>query len=175
MLMQDQEWDENRGYLLPAHSELSGTWANRRMTSGEGTLWLRECLAARDIDTLDDIKRPTTHSCKATVLSWLAKAGNFLMSERQIMGHHLDRPSTSALTYGPQNFIPILTYWSRWQLCWRGSTRMPSTLMLKLPELLGWPWRRWKRNPWTTRSRWELQLVVRTKKNPPPMWRTKKT
>ena len=23
------------------------------------------------------------------------------------MGHHLDRPSTSALTYGRQNFIPI--------------------------------------------------------------------
>ena len=25
------------------------------------------------------------------------------------MGHHLDRPSVSALTYGRQNFIPILT------------------------------------------------------------------
>ena len=78
------------------------------MTSGEGTLWLRECLAARDIYVLDDIKPPTTHSCKATVLSWLAKAGSFSLSERQIMGHHLDRPSTSALTYGRQNFIPIL-------------------------------------------------------------------
>ena len=108
MLMQDQEWDENRGYLLPAYSELSGTWANRRMTSGEGTLWLRECLSARDIDTLGNIKRPTTHSRKTTVLPWLAKAGNFSMSERQIMGHHLDRPSTLALTYGRQNFIPIL-------------------------------------------------------------------
>ncbi len=30
------------------------------------------------------------------------------MSERQIMGHHLDRPSVSALMYGRQNFIPIL-------------------------------------------------------------------
>ena len=96
MLMHDQnqKWEEDRGYLLPAYNELSGSWAKRRMTSGEGTLWLRECLAARDIDMLDDIKRPTTHSCKATVLSWLAKAGSFSMSERQIMamGHHLDRP-----------------------------------------------------------------------------------
>ena len=108
LLMQSQPWDEQRSYLLPAYNELSGTWADRRMTSGEGTLWLRECLAAKDIDVLDDIKRPTTHSCKATVLSWLAKAGNFDMSERQILGHHLDRPSTSALTYGRQNFIPIL-------------------------------------------------------------------
>ncbi len=108
MLMNDQDWDEGRDYLLPAYNELTGTWAERRMTSGEGTLWLRECLAARDIDVLDDIKPPTTHSCKATVLSWLAKAGGFSLSERQIMGHHLDRPSTSALTYGRQNFIPIL-------------------------------------------------------------------
>ena len=30
------------------------------------------------------------------------------MAKRQVMGHHLDRPSTSALTYGRQNFIPIL-------------------------------------------------------------------
>ena len=78
------------------------------MTSGEGTLWLRECLAAKDIEWLDDVKPPTTHSCKATLLSWLSKAGNFTMAERQVMGHHLDRPSTSALTYGRQNFIPIL-------------------------------------------------------------------
>ena len=49
------------------------------MTSGEGTLWLRECSAARDSGTLDDLKpRPV----KATLLSWLAKAGNFSMSER---------------------------------------------------------------------------------------------
>lgn len=108
LLMQGQSWNEERTYLLPAYNELSGSWADRRMTSGEGTLWLRACLAARDIDVLDDVKRPTTHSCKATVLSWLAKAGNFDMSERQIIGHHLDRPSTSALTYGRQNFIPIL-------------------------------------------------------------------
>ena len=47
-------------------------------------------------------------SCKTTVLSWMAKDGSFTISERQIMGHHLDKPSVSALTYGRQNFIPIL-------------------------------------------------------------------
>ncbi len=108
LLISDQDWDEHRGYLLPAYSELTGTWARRRMTSGEGTLWLRECLAAKEIEWLDDVKPPTTHSCKATLLSWLSKAGNFSIPERQVMGHHLDRPSTSALTYGRQNFIPIL-------------------------------------------------------------------
>ena len=108
LLISDQDWNERRGYLLPADSELTGKWAGRRMTSGEGTLWLRECLAAKDIEWLEDVKPPTTHSCKATLLSWLSKAGNFTMAERQVMGHHLGRPSTSALTYGRQNFIPIL-------------------------------------------------------------------
>ena len=40
----------------------------RKMTSGEGSLWLRECLAAKDIEVLDDVVLPTTHSCKATLL-----------------------------------------------------------------------------------------------------------
>ena len=109
LLMQTAGWPEDRGYLLPAYSEYSGRWLSRRMTSGEGSLWLRECLAAADIEVLDMPRLPSTHSCKATLLSWLAKSGKFDMSERQIMGHHLDRPSVSALTYGRQNFIPILT------------------------------------------------------------------
>ena len=38
MLMQDQEWDERRVFfLIPAYNELTGSWANRRVTSGEGT------------------------------------------------------------------------------------------------------------------------------------------
>ena len=109
MLMQAEGWSDDRSFLLPAYSEYTGRWLARKMTSGEGSLWLRECLAAKDIEVLDDIVMPTTHSCKATLLSWLAKSGKFDMSERQIMGHHLDRPSVSALTYGCQNFIPILT------------------------------------------------------------------
>ena len=108
LLMQTAGWPDERDYLLPAYSEYSGKWLQRRMTSGEGSLWLRECLAAADIDVLDMPRLPTTHSCKATLLSWLAKSGKFDMSERQVMGHHLDRPSVSALTYGRQNFIPIL-------------------------------------------------------------------
>ena len=102
-------WPEDRDYLLPAYSEYSGKWLGRRMTSGEGTLWLRECIAASDIDIYEKEKLPTTHSCKTTLLWWLAKSGKFDLSEWQIMGHHLDRPSVSALTYGRQNFIPILT------------------------------------------------------------------
>ena len=109
LLMDTAGWPEDRGHMLPAYSEYSGKWLPRKMTSGEGTLWLRECLAAAEIDIYETEKLPTTHSCKTTLLSWLAKSGKFDLSERQIMGHHLDRPSVSALTYGRQNFIPVLT------------------------------------------------------------------
>ena len=47
MLMQADGWSDNRSFLLPAHSECAGCWLSRKMTSGEGSLWLRECLAAR--------------------------------------------------------------------------------------------------------------------------------
>lgn len=61
--------DEERtsDFLIPAYSEATGTFSNRRMTSGEGTLWLRECLAAADLDLYDQTKLPTTHSLKTTV------------------------------------------------------------------------------------------------------------
>ena len=108
LLIDAQGWPEDQEFLLPAFCEATGRWSTRRMSSGEGALWLRECLAAQDIDVLDTPKLPTSHSCKTTILSWMAKSGNFSVPDRQVMGHHLDRPSTSALTYGRQNFIPIL-------------------------------------------------------------------
>ena len=109
MLLQSMGWDDTRNYLLPAYSEQKGGWLDRRMTSGEASLWLIECLAHQGLEVLDSHpKLPSTHSCKTTILSWMAKSGGFSISERQIMGHHLDKPSVSALTYGRQNFIPIL-------------------------------------------------------------------
>ncbi len=108
MLLQSMGWGENRNYLLPAYSEQKGGWLDRRMTSGEASLWLIECLGHQGIEVFDEPKLPSMHSCKTTVLSWMAKDGGFSISERQVMGHHLDKPSVSALTYGRQNFIPIL-------------------------------------------------------------------
>ena len=107
-LLKSEKLLGKRPYLLPAWNEQTGAWANRRMTSGEGTLWLRECLSAASLERHSLDVLPSTHSCKCTLLSWLAKDGKYTLSERQIMGHHMDRPSTSALTYGRANFVPIL-------------------------------------------------------------------
>ena len=90
-------------YLLPSWNESTGTFLRRRMTSGEGSLHLREVLRQKGGPV--QLPLPSSHSLKATQLSWMAKAGTFSLSERQILGHHLDRPSVSALTYGRQNFI----------------------------------------------------------------------
>ena len=91
-------------YLLPSWNESSSQFIRRRMTSGEATpLHLREILSQMEQPVLHPL--PSSHSLKVTLLSWACKSGQFTMVERQIIGHHLDRPSTSALTYGRANFV----------------------------------------------------------------------
>ena len=93
----------NVDYLLPSWNESTSQFIRRRMTSGEATLHLREILGQMSGPLSKPM--PSTHSLKVTILSWMCKVGQFNMSERQIIGHHLDRPSTSALTYGRANFV----------------------------------------------------------------------
>ena len=42
LLVEAQHWPEDQEFFLPSFSEYLGTWSSRRMTSGEGTFWLRE-------------------------------------------------------------------------------------------------------------------------------------
>ncbi|CAE7308651.1 unnamed protein product [Symbiodinium sp. CCMP2592] len=90
-------------YMLPSWNESSSQFIRRRMTSGEATLHLREILSQMEHPPLQPL--PSSHSLKVTLLAWMCKSGLFSLSERQIIGHHLDRPSTSALTYGRANFV----------------------------------------------------------------------
>ena len=95
------------GFVLPAFSEKTGKWLPRKMSSGEGTLVLRDLLAiAKASDEAASL--PSTHSLKATILSWACKHGSLSLQERMIIGHHLDKPSVSALTYGRANFVEPL-------------------------------------------------------------------
>ena len=97
----------NLPFLLPAWSEKEGKWLPRRMTFGEGSLYLRELLDMKRVSD-EAAELPSTHSLKTTMLSWICKYGKFEIIERLILGHHLDRPSTSALTYGRANFTEPL-------------------------------------------------------------------
>ena len=85
---------ETNNFLLPAPLRTGG-WSSRPLTSGEGAQWLRGILAASGAS---DFENKTAHSLKVTLLSWAAKS-HMSLEDRRILGHHMDAPNTSALTY----------------------------------------------------------------------------
>jgi hypothetical protein len=71
-----------KGAILPA-PDVSGKWTHRSVTSVEAPRWLLELLKPFTSD-LEDV---SSHSLKATTLSWLAKAGCD-PHHRTVLGHH---------------------------------------------------------------------------------------
>ncbi|CAE7268093.1 unnamed protein product [Symbiodinium sp. CCMP2592] len=92
---------------LPAFSEASQSWLERRMSTGELTMYLREFLVASHIDIPSE-SRISSHSMKATFLSWLAKFGGVSLEDRRIAGHHLDPDSRSPLTYSRDELCRLM-------------------------------------------------------------------
>jgi hypothetical protein len=74
------------------------------MTTGEASVVLKEMVAEV---TEEGVPLPTTHSLKATVLSWLSKDGAPL-ELRRIAGHHMDPSSRSVLTYSRDALLSVL-------------------------------------------------------------------
>lgn len=71
-----------RGAVLPAPNK-AGKWGHRSVTTDEASKWLLELLKPH----CGDLENVTSHSLKATTLSWLAKAGCD-PHHRTILGHH---------------------------------------------------------------------------------------
>ena len=82
--------------FLPAPLS-DGTWGVGKLSLGEATLWLREVLIRAGIDPaeLGDLG---THSLKATLLSWLAKAG-LDHESRRLLGGHVSKVDGSMMAY----------------------------------------------------------------------------
>ena len=105
----DQPWAEDwlkarercipplRDYALPAWNQISNAWASRPMTTGEACTFLREFLSMAGGEIEQDAC--TTHSCKATLLSWMSKANALNFEDRRLLGHHIPQGSASVLTY----------------------------------------------------------------------------
>ena len=89
-------------WAMPAPN-LKGGWLNRRLTTGEITLWLRDILVTNNCD-VEAVERLSSHSLKTTMLSWAAKFGLDLQT-RRILGHHVDPEARSALTYSRDALI----------------------------------------------------------------------
>ena len=93
--------------VLPAVLR-NNTWAPRPMTTSEGSIFLREILR-NEGEVVDGI---STHSLKATLLSWASK-DNMSIEDRRLLGHHVDRNQISPLTYSRDALAgPLNSLWS---------------------------------------------------------------
>ncbi|CAE7243764.1 unnamed protein product, partial [Symbiodinium necroappetens] len=86
----------NHSCLMPALAP-SASWLQRPMTAGEGSMWLRELLHLASVS--GDLEAFTSHSLKATALSWSAKSGTMTYEERLTQGHHVHPKLGMALLY----------------------------------------------------------------------------
>ena len=86
------------GLMMPADSDVHDRWLDRRMTTAEGSYWLKDLLVMAGLSEAE-AGRFSTHSLKSTLLSWAAKSATFDWQERLILGHHLDEETRMAVTY----------------------------------------------------------------------------
>ncbi|CAE7559229.1 unnamed protein product [Symbiodinium natans] len=98
---------EDEHLLMPACDEMAECFLERHMTAAEGGAWLQEILASRHPD-FKDIKLYTTHSLKATPLSWATKSNHFTDAEKRVLGHHVGPGEAMPVTYGRDVMAPVL-------------------------------------------------------------------
>ena len=79
--------------FLPAPAG-NGDWCKRPVSAGEASAWIREILRALGFDASD----LGSHSCKATCLSWCARAG-VSHPTRLLLGYHVYGTSKTMLHY----------------------------------------------------------------------------
>ena len=77
--------------------QVDGTWSKSRLATGPAGRWLTALLAKLDPGVVPP-KPYGTHSCKATLLSWCAKAG-LHHSVRRLLGAHVTQGDRSLLEY----------------------------------------------------------------------------
>ena len=77
------------------------------MTTAEGSFWLKDILVMLGMSA-DQAAAYSTHSLKATCLSWAAKAGSLSLQERLWLGHHESEESRMAITYARDALVGAL-------------------------------------------------------------------
>ena len=97
---------EKPATIMPAFSEVTGHFLDRRLTTAEANLWLKEILLRTGLPMSEACKY-STHSCKATIPTWAGKFGGFSMDERRMLTHHMDGSSVMPLTYSRDNLTAL--------------------------------------------------------------------
>ena len=99
------------GCLFCLHQP-DGFFTSAKMESSDAVLWLVPYLIENGVSA-EEACSYTSHSCKATLLSWLAKAGVH-KDIRRLLGGHVERDDVSMLTYsrdalaGPLQWLEAL-------------------------------------------------------------------
>eukprot|EP00435_Cladocopium_sp_Y103_P013793 s5288_g3.t1 len=95
------------GHLMSADSHCAEVWLNRRMTTAEGSYWTKDVLVMLGMDP-QSANSYSSHSLKATCLSWVSKAGNMSLQERLWLGHHESEEGKMATTYARDALVASL-------------------------------------------------------------------
>ena len=91
---------------MPTWIESASAFGRLPMSSSEATIWLREILVLCGFDS-KAVEPYTSHSFKATLLSWSAKRATFTDAERRRMGHHVDPADKSMLLYSRDAYASL--------------------------------------------------------------------
>ena len=83
---------------IKAFSEVTNTFMDRKMTTGEAISYLREILLGSGFST-KEVMEVGCHSLKTTLLAWSAMHGEMSLADRRLLGHHLDPNAVSTVTY----------------------------------------------------------------------------
>ena len=76
-----------------SHPRIGGGWSKVPTSVSTAASWLRSLVGAGSGDV-----RVGTHSCKCTVLSWMAKYGS-PASDRRLLAYHVPRKDKSLVIY----------------------------------------------------------------------------
>ena len=94
-------------HLMSAESHSADAWLPRRMTTAEGSYWTKDILVMLGMDA-ESANAYSSHSLKATCLSWVSKAGNMTLQERLRLGHHETEEGKMAMTYARDALVSAL-------------------------------------------------------------------
>ena len=77
------------------------------MTTAEGSFWVKDVQVMLGMD-VSQAACYSTHSLKATCLSWASKAGSLTLQERLWLGHHESKESKMDITYARDALVGAL-------------------------------------------------------------------
>ena len=92
--------------LMPAYSELTGCFLERRLTTSEANHWLRDVLFKAGLSE-EAAMAYSTHSCKATMATWAGKFSGFSIDEKRMLTHHLQPDAMMPLSYSRDNVTAL--------------------------------------------------------------------